>query len=175
MTKRAINITHTQYVDSYNRIIPTEMQSFNSDRGASCSLERQISTNDKVAVLADNYRGKARCLLPVQLLVRNYRAVQVEEQWNERKEQRRTGAPRSERASAANLAASRSIIVAKSAVIMLDILIRGNSREKPDTSSRCRRCHCRHCRRSPRSTLYPLSFSLKPSGRTSYSPRRSSP
>lgn len=42
---------------------------------------------------------------------------------------------------------------------MLDILIRGNSREKPDTSSRRRRCHRRHYhRRSPRSTLLLLTL-----------------
>ena len=52
--------------------------------------------------------------------------------------------------------ASRSIIVAKSAVIMLDILIRGNSREKPDTSSLRRRRH--YHRRSPRSILFLLTL-----------------
>jgi len=69
------------------------MQSFDGDKDAPRSLEWQNSANDKLPVLADNYRGKARCLLPVQLLVRNYRAVQVEEQWDERKEQRCTVAP----------------------------------------------------------------------------------
>lgn len=37
--------------------------------------------------------------------------------------------------SFANSTSSRSIIVAKSAVIMLDILIRGNSKEKLDPTS----------------------------------------
>jgi len=54
--------------------------------------------------------------------------------------------------------ASRSIIVAKSAVIMLDILIRGNSREKPDTSSFRRCCHRRHYHHSPRSILLLLTL-----------------
>lgn len=75
-TKCAINIIYLR--DTRGCIIISTDVIFDSDKGVSCSLERQILANDKLFVLADNHRSKTRYLLPVQLLVRNYQAVQVE-------------------------------------------------------------------------------------------------
>lgn len=80
--------------------------------------------------------GSFPCFIPVNGESSGARGGRGEERKgkDERGFCRRNGRCRGEARGFANSTRSRSIIVAKSAVIMLDILIRGNSKEKLDPS-----------------------------------------